>query len=145
MNTRISDILQKKGEEVYSVTPKTTVFEAIRVMAGHKIGAVLVMEEERIVGIFTERDYMNKIILEDHSSKETQVKDVMTSKVAFVTPDTLIEEGLAVMTEKRCRHLPVLDNKKLVGIISIGDLVRQMIQDQKVAIKSLTEYIALSY
>jgi CBS domain-containing protein len=145
MKTRISDILQKKGDKVYSVSPKTTVFEAIRVMAGHKIGAVLVMDDDRIAGIFTERDYMNKIILEDHSSKETQVKDVMTTKVVFITPDTFIEEGLAVMTEKRCRHLPVLDNKKLVGMVSIGDLVRQLIQDQKVAIKSLTEYIALSY
>jgi CBS domain-containing protein len=145
MKTRISDILQKKGDKVFSVAPKTTVFEAIRVMAGHKIGAALVMDDDRIVGIFTERDYMNKIILENHSSKDTPVKDVMTSKVAFITPDALIEEGLAVMTEKRCRHLPVLDNKKLIGVVSIGDLVRQLINDQKIAIKSLTEYIALSY
>lgn len=145
MKTRISDVLQKKGENVISVTPKTTVFEAIHVMADHKVGAVLVMDEDRIVGIFTERDYMNKIILEKLSSKETLVRDVMTSKVAFITPDTLVEEGLAVMTEKRCRHLPVLDNKKLVGIVSIGDLVERIIRDQKVAIKSLTEYISLSY
>ena len=121
------------------------VLEAIRIMAGHKIGAVLVMDDNRIVGIFTERDYMNKIILENHSSKDTPVKDVMTTKVAFITPDALIEEGMAVMTEKRCRHLPVMDNRKLVGVVSIGDLVRQLINDQKIAIKSLTEYIALSY
>ena len=145
MKTRISDILQKKGDKVYSVTPKTMVLEAIRIMAGHKIGAVLVMDDNRIVGIFTERDYMNKIILENHSSKDTPVKDVMTTKVAFITPDALIEEGMAVMTEKRCRHLPVMDNRKLVGVVSIGDLVRQLINDQKIAIKSLTEYIALSY
>jgi len=145
MKTRISEILQKKGKNVFSAAPKTTVFEAIRLMAGNKIGALLVLEGERIVGIFTERDYLNKIILEGHSSKETPVKDVMTSKVAFITPDTLIEEGLAVMTEKRCRHLPVLDNKKLVGVVSIGDLVRQVIKDQKITIDSLTEYISLSY
>lgn len=144
MKTRISDILQKKGRNVVSVTPNTTVFGAIHVMADQKLGAVLVMDEDRIVGIFTERDYMNKIILEDRSSKETLIKEVMTPKVIFITPDTLVEEGLAVMTEKRCRHLPVLDNKKLVGIVSIGDLVKRVISDQKVAIKSLTEYIALS-
>ena len=145
MKTRISDVLQKKGENVISVTPNTTVFEAIHVMADQKVGAVLVMDEDRILGIFTERDYMNKIILEERSSKETLVRDVMTPKVAFITPDTLVEEGLAVMTEKRCRHLPVLDKKKLVGIVSIGDLVERIIRDQKIAIKSLTEYIALSY
>ncbi len=145
MKTRISDILQKKGGNIISVTPKTTVFESIRLMATNKIGAVLVLEGERIVGIFTERDYLNKIILQGHSSKDVPVKDAMTTKVAFITPDTSIEEGLAVMTEKRCRHLPVLDNKKLVGVVSIGDLVRKVIQDQKVAIDSLTEYISLSY
>ncbi len=143
--TRISEILQKKEKNVFSVTPKTTVFEALHLMASNKIGGVLVMEEDRIVGIFTERDYMNKIILEDRTSKETRVKDVMTVKVVFITPDVSIKEGLAVMTEKKCRHLPVLDNKKLVGMVSMDDLVRQIIKDQKITIKSLTEYIALSY
>ncbi|UCH96858.1 MAG: CBS domain-containing protein [Candidatus Aminicenantes bacterium] len=143
--TRISEILQKKEGDIFSVTPKTTVFEAIHLMASHKIGAVLVMDKDRIVGIFSERDYLNKIILEGHTSKETRIKDVMTTKVVFVTPDASIEEGLAIMTEKKCRHLPVLDNKKLIGIVSIGDLVRQIIKDQKVAIHYLTEYITLSY
>ena len=145
MKTRISDILQKKEGSIFSAPPKTTVFEAIHLMASNKIGAILVMEKDRIVGIFTERDYMNNMILKGRMSKETQVKDVMTQKVTFITPDTLIEEGLAVMTEKGCRHLPVLDNKKLVGVVSMGDLVRKVIKDQKIQIQSLTEYIALSY
>ena len=145
MKTRVSDILKKKGSEIFSVTPKTTVFDAIQLMATHKIGAVLVMVEDRIVGVFTERDYMNKIILAGLTSKETKVKDVMTSKVVFITSDSMVEEGLAVMTEKKCRHLPVLDNKKLIGVVSMGDLVKQVIKDQKIAIESLTEYISLSY
>ena len=145
MKTRVSDILQKKEEKIFSVSPKTTVFEAIHLMAANKIGAVLVMEKDRIVGIFSERDYMNNIILEGRTSKETQIKDVMTPKVTFITPDVSIEEGLAVMTEKGCRHLPVLDNKKLVGVVSMGDLVRKVIEVQKIHIQSLTEYIALSY
>jgi CBS domain-containing protein len=145
MKKRVSDILQKKEGKIFSVTPKTTVFEAIHLMASNKIGAVLVMEKDRIVGIFSERDYLNKIILEGHTSKETKIKDVMTPKVTFITPDTSIEEGLAVMTERGCRHLPVLDNKKLLGVVSMGDLVRKVIEDQKIQIQSLTEYIALSY
>jgi CBS domain-containing protein len=145
MKTRVSDILKKKEGKIFSVIPKTTVFEAIHLMASNKIGAVLVLDNDRIVGIFTERDYMNKIILEGRTSKETQVKDVMTTKVIFVTPDVSVEESMAVMSEKRCRHLPVLDNKKLVGMVSMGDLVRKVIEDQKIHIQSLTEYISLSY
>ncbi len=142
---KISDILEKKGNKIFSVKPDTTVFESIKIMADQKIGAVLVVGDDRLLGIFTERDYMNKIILEERSSKQVQVKDVMTSKVVFITPEDSVEEGLAVMTEKQCRHLPVLDNKKLVGLVSIGDLVERIIKDQKITIKYLTEYIALSY
>jgi CBS domain-containing protein len=145
MKTRISDVLKEKTGKIFSVTPKTTVYDALRLMAEHKIGAVLVMDGENIAGIFSERDYMEKIILKDRSSRDTPIKDVMTSRVVFITPDTMVEEGLSVMTEKRCRHLPVLENKKLAGLVSIGDLVRRTIKDQKVAIKNLTEYIALSY
>jgi len=145
MKTRVSDILQKKEEKIFSVSLKTTVFEAIHLMATNKIGAVLVMEKDQIVGIFSERDYMNNIILDGRISKDTRIKEVMTPKVTFITPDMSIEEGLAVMTEKGCRHLPVLDNRKLVGVVSMGDLVRRVIEDQKIQIQSLTEYIALSY
>jgi CBS domain-containing protein len=145
MKTRVSDILQKKGNKIFSVEPKTTVFDAIHLMATNKIGSILVMEKEQIVGIFSERDYMNNIILEGRTSKETKIKDVMTQKVTFITPDMSIEEGLAVMTEKGCRHLPVLDNRKLIGVVSMGDLVRKVIELQKIQIQSLTEYIAISY
>ena len=145
MKTKISDILQEKKGRIVSVGPTSTVFESIKLMSGNKIGAVLVMEEDRILGIFTERDYMTKVILADHSSKELAIKEVMTSKVAFITPDTLIEEGMAVMTEKHCRHLPVLENKKLVGLVSMGDLVKRIISEQKKLISHLTKYIELSY
>ncbi len=145
MKTRISAILKEKGEKTFSVKPDTTVFDAVSLMAEKKIKAVLVMEQDQILGIFSEHDYIGRVTLRDLSPKETLIKDAMTAKVAFVTPDTLIEEALAVMTEKRCRHLPVLDNKKLIGLVSMGDLVRRIIKDQKVTIKSLTEYIALSY
>ena len=145
MKTRISAILKEKGEKTFSVKPETTVFDAVSLMAEKKIKAVLVMAQDQILGIFTEHDYIGRVTLRDLSPKETPVKDVMTGKVAFVTPDTLIEEGLAVMTEKECRHLPVLDNRNLAGLVSMGDLVKRIIKDQKVTIKSLTEYIALSY
>ena len=143
--TRISEILQEKGEKTITVTPDVTVAKAVKVMAENKIGAVLVVDKEQLAGILTEGDCTLKIILKDLKAKETSVKDVMTPKVVFVTPDTSVEEGLAIMTERKCRHLPVLDNKKLVGIVSMGDLVRRIIKDQKVAINYLTEYIALSY
>jgi CBS domain-containing protein len=143
--TRISEILQEKGEKTITVTPDMAVSKAVKVMADNKIGAVLVVDKERLTGILSERDCAHEIILKDLKAKETSVKDVMTPKVVFVTPDTSVEEGLAIMTERRCRHLPVLDNKKLIGIVSMGDLVRRIIKDQKVAINYLTEYIALSY
>jgi CBS domain-containing protein len=143
--TRISEILQEKGEKTITVTPDIAVSKAVKVMAENKIGAVLVVDKERLTGILSERDCALEIILKDLKAKDTSVKDVMTPKVVFVTPDTLVEEGLAIMTERRCRHLPVLDNKKLIGIVSMGDLVRRIIKDQKVAINYLTEYIALSY
>lgn len=142
METKISDTLKEKGGNIFSVTPNTTVFDTIRLMVDKNIGAVLVMDGDRLEGIFTERDYMKKIILKGHSSKETPVKDVMTTKVAYITPDASLEEGLAAMAEKRCRHMPVFENKKLVGVVSIGDLAKRMIKDQKVTIKNLAEYIA---
>ncbi len=142
METLISDILKEKGGNIFSVTPNTTVFDTIRLMVDKNIGSVLVMDGDRLEGIFTERDYMSKIILKGYSSKETPVKDVMTTKVAYITPDISLEEGLAAMGEKRCRHMPVFENKKLVGVVSIGDLAKRMIKDQKVTINNLAEYIA---
>ncbi len=134
--------MQEKGGKIFSVTPDTSVFDAIRLMVEKKIGAVLIMDGDRLEGIFTERDYMSKIILKGYSSKETPVKDVMTAKIAYITPDISLEEGLAAMAEKSCRHLPVFENKKLVGVVSIGDLAKRIIKDQKVALNNLAEYIA---
>lgn len=145
MKTRISKVLEEKGGAVYSVKPEETVYDALQLMAKHKIGAIMILEGEQPLGIFTERDYMNKIILQDRSSKNVMIKDVMTSELVVVSPDSQVDEALAVMTEKHCRHLPIIENKKLVGIVSIGDLVKRVIKDQDVAIKSLSEYIALSY
>ena len=142
METKVLDILEEKKQETFSVTPDTTVFDTIKLMVEKNIGAMLVINENRLEGIFTERDYMKKIILKGYSSKETPVKDVMTEKVAYISPDAFLEEGLAVMSEKQCRHLPVFENKKLLGVISIGDLAKRIIKDQKVTISNLNEYIA---
>ena len=142
METKVSDILEEKNKEIFSVRPDTTVFDTIKLMVEKNIGAMLVMDENRLEGIFTERDYMKKIILKGYSSKETPVKDVMTTTVAYISPGVSLEEGLAVMSEKRCRHLPVFENKKLLGVISIGDLAKRIIKDQEVTIHNLNEYIA---
>ncbi|MGD2086787.1 MAG: CBS domain-containing protein [Candidatus Aminicenantes bacterium] len=142
METKISDILEEKKQEIFSVTPDTKIFDTIKLMVEKNIGAVLVMEENRLAGIFTERDYMKKITLRGLSSKETPVKDVMTRQVAYISPKASLHQGLAVMSEKKCRHLPVFENKKLVGVISIVDLAKRMIKDQKVTINNLKEYIA---
>ncbi|MCK4764507.1 MAG: CBS domain-containing protein [Candidatus Aminicenantes bacterium] len=145
MEIKISDVLEEKGRDVISVGLKATVFDAIKIMAEHKIGAILVLEGEKPVGIFSERDYMNKIILQGHSSKKTPVKDVMTRDVACVTSDAPLNEGLAIMNQVPCRHLPVLKDKKLAGVVSIGDLVRKMLKHQEATIHYLNEYIQLAY
>jgi CBS domain-containing protein len=142
METKVSDILEEKNQEIFSVTPDTKVFDTIKLMVEKNIGAILVMDGERLEGIFTERDYMKKIILKGYSSKDTSVKDVMTERVAYISPDASLEEGLAVMSEKKCRHLPVFESKKLLGVISIGDLAKRIIKDQQVTIHNLNEYIA---
>lgn len=142
METKVEDILKERGQKIFSVTPATTVFDAIRMMAEKDIGAILVMDGDKLEGIFTERDYMKKIILKGLSSKDTQVNSVMTTKMAYITPESSLEEGLAVMAEKNCRHLPVFENKKLAGLISIGDLAQRIIKDQKITINNLAEYIA---
>jgi CBS domain-containing protein len=137
----VSQLLQSKGHEVWSITPDTTVYEALEQMAEKNIGAVLVIESEQVVGIFSERDYARKVVLHGKSSQETPVSDVMTSRVIAVPPNQSVEKCMALMTEKRIRHLPVLDNDRLVGIISIGDVVKAIISDQEVMINHLEDYI----
>ena len=138
----VAHILKSKPEQaVYTITPAASVFDAVKLMAEKNIGALLVMEGETIVGVITERDYARKIVLMARSSKDTSVRDIMTSTVMYVRPDQTSEECMVLMTETRLRHLPVLDSGKLIGLISIGDLVREVISEQKFVIEQLEHYI----
>ena len=138
-----AQILKSKPEQaVHAVAPSTSVLEAVKLMAEKNIGALLVMEDQKIAGMVTERDYARKIILMARSSKETPVRDIMTSPVMYVRPDQTNEECMALMTDNRVRHLPVVDNGRLVGLISIGDLVKDIISEQKFIIEQLEHYIA---
>jgi CBS domain-containing protein len=137
-----AQILKSKPEQaVQTLTPGTSVLDAVKLMAENNIGALLVMEGVKIVGIITERDYARKIVLMGRSSKDTPVRDIMTSPVLYVRPDQTNEECMALMTDHRVRHLPVVDNGKLIGLISIGDLVKDIISEQKFIIEQLQHYI----
>ncbi len=138
----LRQLLQSKGGGIWSITSTSTVFDALRTMAGKNVGALLVIDEGRLVGIVSERDYARKIALKGKSSKDTLVKEVMTEKVVYIRPDESIEECMALMTEKHFRHLPVIDNGSLIGVISIGDVVRTVISEQKFIIAQLENYIS---
>ena len=131
----------KPRQTVETVAPSTSVFDAVKLMAEKNIGALLVLEQQKIVGIITERDYARKIVLMGRSSKETPVRDVMTFPVMYVRPDQSNEECMALMTDNRLRHLPVVDQGRLLGLISIGDLVKDIISEQKFIIEQLEHYI----
>ena len=137
----VRDILDTKGHDVWCVGLEDTVFEALRRMAQKEIGALVVMDGPRLAGIISERDYARKIVLLGRTSPNTLVKEIMTSHVAYTHPEQSIEECMAVMTDKRVRHLPVIEAGKLVGLISIGDLVKSIIADQKFIIEQLERYI----
>ena len=139
---KVRDILQGKGRDVWSVGPEATVLEALQRMAEKEIGALAVMDGARLVGIISERDYARKVFLLGRSSPTTLVKEIMTSHVVHTHLDQPIEECMAVMTDKRVRHLPVIEAGNLVGIISIGDLVKAIIADQQFIIEQLERYIA---
>ncbi len=138
----VKQILQGKGHDVWSVGPEASVYDAIEIMADKEVGALVVMEGESLVGVFTERDYARKIVLQGRSSRDTKIKDIMTSRVAYARPGQSVEECMAVMTEKRIRHLPVIEDEKLLGIISIGDLVKSIIEEQQHVIEQLEQYIS---
>jgi len=127
--------------DVYSVGPRETVYDALRLMADRNIGAVLVRSDEQIDGIFSERDYARKVILLGKSSRETLVSEIMTTRVVSVEPAWTAEQCMALMTEKRIRHLPVMEDGRLIGIISIGDVVRAVVDEQQFTIDSLRRYI----
>ena len=139
--TNVGDILRKKGGQVWSVAPDTTVYDTLKLMAEHEIGAVVVLEHGRPVGIFSERDYARQVILKGRASKDTPVRDVMVSRVMFIRPEQSIEECMALMTDKRVRHLPVLQQDALVGMVSIGDVVKAVIAEKEFVIEQLATYI----
>jgi CBS domain-containing protein len=138
----VREILSKKGNQIWSVNQESTVFKALIIMADKSIGALLVVDNNgNPVGVMSERDYARKVILVGKSSKETMVKEIMSSKVIYITPDRSPEECLALMTNKRIRHLPVLDNGKLTGFISIGDVVKAVLDEKEFTIDQLVQYI----
>ncbi len=134
-------LLEEKGGGVLTVTPQTIVYQALELMAEKNIGALVVLQDDKVVGIFTERDYARKVILKGRSSKTTTVGELMVTDVLYVRPDATIEDCMALMTDKRTRHLPVLENDKLIGIISIGDVVKAIISDREFTIRELERYI----
>lgn len=138
---KVKDILETKGHAVWFIEPSALVYDAMKLMADKGIGALLVMEERRLVGIISERDYARKIILQGRSSRSTNVQEFMTSRVVYTEPERNIEECMALMTEKRIRHLPVMEGGQVCGVISIGDLVKAIIAEQKFIIEQLERYI----
>ncbi len=141
----IRNILNEKGTEVYDIGPENTVYEAIEKMADKDIGALLVMERDQLKGIITERDYRNKVILKGRRSNTTAVREIMSSNLYTVEPTDTVDTCMALMTDRKFRHLPVLEDGNVVGVISIGDLVKAVITKQKVEIHNLRDYISGSY
>ncbi len=139
---KVNLILENKGRQVYSVTAGTCVFDALQVMLEKNISALLVMEKEELLGIFTERDYARKLILQGKSSKETMISEIMTAELLTLSINSTIDQCMEMMTDKKIRHLPVLENNYVIGMISIGDVVKFIIEDQKQTIKQLESYIA---
>ena len=142
VSSTVRELLNLKGRDVWSIQPEKTVSDALKILAEKNIGALLVLDDGKLIGIFSERDYSRKIFLSGKSSKETKVEEVMTEEVCFVTPDTNIEECMALFTNKHIRHLPVMESDQLIGVISIGDVVNKIICEQKFAIGELENYIS---
>ena len=138
-------ILKNKGSQVYSIPPDVTVYEALEKMADKNVGALVVMDANELVGIFSERDYVRKVILKGRSSREMLVNEIMSSPVVTVNPRTTIDDCMHRMTDKRCRHLPVVEGEKVLGVVSIGDLVNWIIKEQDHTIHQLEEYITGKY
>ncbi len=139
--TTVRQLLEQKGRNVWSIRPDATVFDAVKKMAEKDIGSLLVMDGEEVLGIITERHYARNVVLKGKASPVTPVRDIMETRVVAARPHDTVEQCMAIMTEKRVRHLPVLDREKLVGILSIGDLVKSIIGDQKFMIDQLEHYI----
>lgn len=141
----VKQMLEEKGHQVWTISPDSTVYEALKIMAEKEIGALIVVEKDQVVGVISERDYARKVVLKGKSSLETPVREIMTAQVYFVNSEWTAEECMALMTEKRIRHLPVIEENKLVGVISIGDVVKSVITSQKITIEHLQNYIMGKY
>ena len=137
----VRQLLQAKGRDIYSITPEARVYDALKLMAEKEVGALVVTERGRLAGIISERDYARKVILLGKSSQDIPVREIMTGKVITVSPDQTIEDCMAIMTGKRIRHLPVTEGERLVGLLSIGDLVKEVIAEQEQTIRQLESYI----
>ena len=141
MKAMLSEILDRKGHDVWSVSPQSSAYEALELMANKNIGALVVIDQDKVVGIFSERDYARKVILKGNSSKETTVAKIMSEPVCFVHSWSNLEKCMTLMTDRHIRHLPVLENDKLVGIITIGDVVKAIISKQESVIHELEGYV----
>jgi CBS domain-containing protein len=138
-------ILKRKGQNIWHISPEACVYDAIEIMADKYVGALLVVAEDKLVGVVSERDYARKVILQGKSSKQTQVKEIMTSPAIFVTPEQTVQDCMRIMTDKHIRHLPVVEDGKILGVVSIGDLVKWMISAQQQTISQLHSYITSQY
>lgn len=137
----VEQVLARKPQRLLSVAPEASVFDALTLLARHDVGALVVIDGERLVGIFSERDYARQVVLQGKTSRDTRVRDIMTQKVVCVRPDQNLHDCMVLMTDRRIRHLPVLDHKKVVGVVSIGDVVKEVIAEQQLMIEQLEQYI----
>jgi CBS domain-containing protein len=140
--TTVQHLLQNKGHTVWSIPPNASVFEAIQLMADKRVGALMVVDRNELVGIISERDYAREIVLKDRASRDTPVSAIMTQRVLYVRPQQTLEECMALMTEKNLRHLPVLDDGRLIGVISMRDVVKDLIAEKEFLIEQLENYIS---
>jgi len=145
MKTKVRDLLRRKGTSVVTAPHSATVYRCIQIMVDHNVGSILLVNDGSLAGIFTERDYLRRIVLEGRTSKTTTVREVMTADVTVATPDTTVEECLTIMTTARCRHLPVIADSRIAGLVSIGDCVKQLLHDAQSEATSLHNYVRGRY